>query len=401
MKFRSTVTGWALLLAAAIGHRATAESEFDYGAIDGLFQTGEERDGYLSFGALGRASERYFELKDRMHADHGTYWLIDDRLINQWSDGTQTNDNELNLVFRQEFLRQSPATWSINVWGQFASSLGGNTVGEFQRDLGVLSPLNGGNSGPANSTELLQMAAVEYISPDDRFRGQVGKLAVRTLVNLNRYADGDGEMFFSPMLGNNPVVPYTGLLGVGAFAQYRRENYYVSGLIRAPDGEFGLTLDTWRDDDREYIIEAALTPVIPSLGEGVYRLTWSLDTELYGQPDIETWSFSADQDFGDQIGAFFRYAWADNTFRDFERRLAAGFQVKKPLGFSHDRLGVGYWWGDPTDDELREEQGLEIFYKAQVSRFLEITPDIQFIKDPALSDRSSEVVFGLRLRLFL
>ncbi|MGB0660854.1 MAG: carbohydrate porin [Mangrovicoccus sp.] len=377
-----------------------AEQVFSYGEADALFDTAQERDGHLSFGALGRLSERYFDAKDRVHQQNGSYWFFEDRLINQWGDGSRINDNELNLIARQEFARAHAGGWSLNLWGQFANSLGGKTGGEFQSDLGILSPLNGGNSGPDKSNEILQMAALEYVAPEGAWRAQAGKLSLRMLVNLNRYANGDSEMFFSPMLGNNPVVPYTALLGLGAYGQYQTEAWSLAGLVRAPDTELGLTLDGWEAGNRGYVVEAALTPDLPGLGEGIYRLTWSLDEANDALPRMETWSLSTDQDFGPRLGGFFRYAWAETTFRDFDQRLAAGFQVKKPLGLTHDRLGLGYWWGHPSDATLDPEQGLEIFYKAQISRFLEITPDIQLVKDPAFSTRDSDVVLGLRLRLF-
>lgn len=374
---------------------------FDYGEMSGVFEDPGEKDGYLSFGPLDRAHDAYAGWKTGLAENHGFSFMIEDRLISQWGEGASILDNELNLIFRGEILRERPGSLSWNVWGQFADSVGGTTVSEFQQDLGILSPLNGGNGGPETSNDILQMAMLEYVSPDERWRFQVGKLALRTLVNLNRYANGDSEMFFSPMLGNNPVVPYMALLGVGAYAQYRTELFSVSGVMRAPDTELGFSLDSWETGHRGYIVELAFTPDIPRLGEGNYRLTWSLDEETDLLPKMETWSFSADQDFGERIGAFFRYAWADTTFRDFDRRLAAGFQVKKPFGFSHDRLGVGYWLGRPTDDSLADEQGLELYYKAQISPFLEITPDIQFIRDPAFSDADRETVFGLRLRVKL
>ena len=374
---------------------------FEYGEISGVFEPYGERDGYWSFGGLDEAYQSYSDWKDRLSEKHGLSFLIEDRLIMQWADGSDVYDNELNVIARQELFRSGPGDLSFNIWGQFANSIGGTTAGEFQSELGILSPLNGGNSGPDTSNQILQMFAFEYINPDETWRIQAGKLALRTLINLNRYANGDSEMFFSPMLGNNPVVPYTALLGLGVYGQYRTDAWSIAGLVRAPDTDLGLSTDAWQDGNRGYAVEFALTPTIPNLGDGVYRLTWSLDEENDALPRMETWSLSADQDIGDRIGAFFRYAWADQTFRDFDRRLAVGFQVKKPFGFTYDRIGVGGWWGNPTDDTLNDERGLEFFYKAQVSPFLEITPDLQVVFDPALSDANTDVIIGLRLRLVL
>lgn len=374
---------------------------FEYGEMSGVFEPAGEREGYLTFGTLDRAYDSYAAWKSGLQENHGFSFMIEDRLINHWGAGAEVYDNELNLIARQELFRSSPGSVSLNIWGQFANSLGGRTAGRFQTDLGILSPLNGGNSGPDTSNQILQMLAVEYVAPDERWRVQVGKLALRTLVNLNRYANGDSEMFFSPMLGNNPVVPYTALLGLGIFGEYRSDLWRVSALVRAPDTELGLSTDAWKQGNRGYLVEAALTPSIAGLGDGIYRLTWSLDEANATLPRMETWSISADQDFGTRVGGFARYAQADTTFRDFRRRAALGFQIKKPFGFTHDRFGLGGWWGDPSDPTLRDERGIEMFYNAQVSPYLQVTPDVQVVFDPANSTASTEVVLGLRLRLAL
>lgn len=281
----------SLLLAGSAAGIACAEPAtdgFEYGEMSGVFENPAEKDGYLSFSPLDRAHKTYSGWKTGLAEAQGFSFMIEDRLISQWGDGASILDNELNLIFRGEVLRELPGMLSWNVWGQFADSLGGTTGAEFQRDLGILSPLNGGNSGPNTSNDILQMATLEYISPDERWRVQVGKLALRTLVNLNRYANGDSEMFFSPMLGNNPVVPYTAQLGLGVFGQWKEDSWYVSALVRAPDAELGISTDAWNSGHRGYVVEAGLTPDIPNLGPGVYRLTWSLDEATAFHDRIET-----------------------------------------------------------------------------------------------------------------
>ena len=394
--------GLALLVSLTMPLITRAQdSSFEYGEIDGLFEQTEKPKGYWSFGQLDQAFARYSEAKARLSENVGFTYLIEDRLIMQWANGASIYDNELNLIARQELMSQGAGGLTFNLWGQFANSLDGTTGGAFQNHLGILSPLNGGNSGPATSNQILQMAAFEYVHPGEHWRVQAGKLSLRTLVNLNRYANGDSEMFFSPMLGNNPVVPYTALLGLGVYGQYRTDLWSIAGLVRAPDTELGLTTDAWQNGHRGYVIEAALTPTIRGLGPGEYRLTWSLDEANATLPRMETWSISADQDIGPRIGAFVRYATADVTFRDFQQRAALGFQVKEPFGFPEDRLGVGAWWGEPTNPTLNDERGIEVFYRAQVSPFLQITPDVQIVFDPALSPAKTEIIFGLRLRLAL
>ncbi len=70
-----------------------------------------------------------------------------------------------------------------------------------------------------------------------------------------------------------------------------------------------------------------------------------------------------------------------------------------------DRWGIGYYRFSVTDEivdglgglgvPLRDETGIEIFYNAQVTRWLNITADVQFI-DPVLRNQDSVVLFGIR-----
>ena len=67
------------------------------------------------------------------------------------------------------------------------------------------------------------------------------------------------------------------------------------------------------------------------------------------------------------------------------------------LGGEGNKLGVGINWSevDGSDDQYTSE----IFYLIQVASSFEITPDIQWIKNPALNpDESSITVLGLRAR---
>lgn len=379
-----------------------AAQEFEYGEIAPVFKQSLRRDGHISFGPVDPVFDRYFQWKENLAEGIGLNFVIEDRMINQWGDGASIYDNEINVIARWDLVESSAfGNGSFNVWGQFAQSIGGKTGSKFQSDLGVLSPMNGGNGGPSNTNEILHMLAWEQIAPGAKFRVQAGKLAARTLVNLNRYANGDSEMFFSPMLGNNPVVPYTALLGIGVFAQWKEEDWYVSGFVRGADTETGISFDAISDGDLQYVAEAAWTPTFEGLGQGEYRFTFSYDVETATRPQVLTYSLSTDQDLGERFGAFFRYAYGDGTFRAFDYRIAGGFQLKEPLGFRFDRLGVGAWWGNPSNSALGSETGLEVFYKAQIKPFLELTPDVQLVINPALSNDDFEAVVGLRFRLTL
>ena len=143
---------------------------------------------------------------------------------------------------------------------------------QLHRQLGILSPVNGGDTAPDDGNDLLQALFVEQMLLDDRLRVAVGKLTTRTFLNLNRYAVSDREDFFSPMFVNNTVVLYTARLGVGAFAQYRSDDWYVLGMGRDANADPQDFID-WSNDGFEYALELGLTPVLSDLGQGNYRFT--------------------------------------------------------------------------------------------------------------------------------
>ena len=67
-----------------------------------------------------------------------------------------------------------------------------------------------------------------------------------------------------------------------------------------------------------------------------------------------------------------------------------------------DVFGVGLNWGQPPDDSLPAQWTAEVFYRMQLSQNLQLTPSIQYLKDPALNPVHSSVwVAGLRMRLNL
>lgn len=294
---------------------------------------------------------------------------------------------------------------SLIGWYQFSNTIGGTTTSEFQDELGILSPVNGGDTSPGNARDLLQNFSLEQILPGGRVRFQVGKLTTRTFLNLNRYAVGDREDYFSPLIVNNPVVLYTARVGLGTFAQYTADDWYLIGMVRDasadPSSRFFDT-DSLGDGDWEYAGEFALTPKFDGLGQGNYRATYHYTDSTDSQPSDWDLSFSFDQDLGERFAGLFRYAYSDKGLRTFQQRAVVGLRWKKPFGFLYDQFGIAGWWADPSDGDLGDEYGLEAFWTLQLSPFFEVAPDAQLIFNRAgKADDTPVSVFGVRARVLL
>jgi porin len=78
------------------------------------------------------------------------------------------------------------------------------------------------------------------------------------------------------------------------------------------------------------------------------------------------------------------------------------------LGKPTNNLGFAVNWSH-VNDNLEHAYGVddseqfiaELYYNMQLNDYIQITPDIQYIKDPAFSNKSSTWVLGLRARIFI
>ena len=88
----------------------------------------------------------------------------------------------------------------------------------------------------------------------------------------------------------------------------------------------------------------------------------------------------------------------------YERSVGTGLGYY--MAGTRDLLGVGLNWSKPSESSfgpgLDDQYTFELYYRYQLSQNLALTPDIQFIKDPALNPNESSIwVLGLRARLAL
>ena len=409
---------FVLILAGLVGAQALAveasDSSAAYGELHTLtdYQNRDEKLGHVSMGALTRGMDGYFDRKDSWTTNTGFNWMVESAPQFQGhvdgGAGSHSN-NETNLIGQWSIVDKADAKrGNLLIWYQFSSTWGGQTTTELMEGLGVISPPNGGDTHPASSRDLTQHFAWEQYFANERVRIQVGKLTTRVLFNLNRYAISDREDFFTPMIVNNPGAHYTARVGFGAFGEYKSDNWYVSGMIRDADADLGkrfIDFDSLSTGNWEYVGEFGFTPGdVAGLGAGIYRITVSRSDStgdaLNGLPSTSSVSFSFDQDVGERVGAFFRFATSNDTYRTFDRRIAAGLQLKEPFGFVNDRIGAGLWWGSPVDPSLRSETGIDLFWKFQIAKFMEISAGAQLIFDPAIrTDKDSVTLGQLRLRL--
>ena len=106
--------------------------------------------------------------------------------------------------------------------------------------------------------------------------------------------------------------------------------------------------------------------------------------------------------YDDKLMPFIRGGYADEGGTLLQKSISVG------LGYNikGDQLGVAANWGQPNEDsfgpDLDNQTVFEAYYRWQLTEQFAITPDIQYLIDPALNpEHDSLWVFGLRGRLAL
>ena len=106
--------------------------------------------------------------------------------------------------------------------------------------------------------------------------------------------------------------------------------------------------------------------------------------------------------FNERWIPFLRLGYAKDAGTLLERTLSTGFAYQTVPG--GNQLGVAYNFGVPNESTwgpgLDDQHTLEVFYRIQLWKEIAITPDIQYIRNPALNPDDDDLwVFGLRARL--
>ncbi|WP_261383429.1 carbohydrate porin [Vibrio sp. T20] len=122
-------------------------------------------------------------------------------------------------------------------------------------------------------------------------------------------------------------------------------------------------------------------------------------------------NFSWSQFVTPQVMPFVRGGFSDGDVALYERSLSVGVGYFG-LGSEKNNLGFAVNWSEINEYALKgistgvygndgEQFTAELYYNMQLNDFIQVTPDIQYIKDPALSNESSAWVFGVRARIFI
>jgi porin len=134
-----------------------------------------------------------------------------------------------------------------------------------------------------------------------------------------------------------------------------------------------------------------------------YHVTlWHKDARTEaGKPSGWGVNFSFARFVNDTWMPFLRGGYSDDGDSLLEKSLSGGIGYR--LRANKDLLGVGLNWGKPNPNQGapdRDQYAAELFYRLLVGKRINLTADLQYLKDPAANPFESSIwVWGLRGRI--
>jgi porin len=93
-----------------------------------------------------------------------------------------------------------------------------------------------------------------------------------------------------------------------------------------------------------------------------------------------------------------RAGYADGAGAMLDRAISVGTGYDARGGKDLAGLAVG-WGGAP--DNSRDQYTVEAFYRYDMTDFLQLTPEIQYVVNPANDTATDDIlVYGFRMRVF-
>jgi len=311
--------------------------------------------------------------------------------------------------------------------------------------------------GGSHATKTVERAQDQLPGPEPatRLEIKVGVLAANDDFDQNRYANATRTQFMNWSLWNNGAWDFAAdtrgftqgiVLGFvsprwslkyGVYKMPVRANdqQLESSIRRARGDNLELTYRTGEEEERSTVIRALVYRNIARMG--IYEDAIAVAQATGTVPDIvaqdqegrQKWGFgfNVEQPLADggETGLFARAGWNDGrtetfAFTEVDRTFSLGGQLagshwKRP----EDRLGVavainglsgphrqyladggiGFLLGDGRLN-YAPEQILEAYYRVQPGHYVQISPDVQYIRNPGYNrDRGPVSFWGLRLHL--
>jgi len=245
--------------------------------------------------------------------------------------------------------------------------------------------------------------------------------------DCSSYANDETTQFLNNALINNPTIPFPDY-GLGVAVHYNPTRlWYLSAAVadaKADIRETGFRTTFHDEDYFFYIAETGITPKLHSARgplQGAYRAgiwydpqdkqelsngkTHRDDTGFYATLDQMLYKENNDAQDSQGLALFGRYGWASSKVNEITNFWSMGIQYQGLIpGRDDDVLALGFAQGTLSDSATAftddYESVLELYYSAQISPWLAVSPSIQYVANPGGDETVSDaVVLGARVQM--
>jgi porin len=294
-----------------------------------------------------------------------------------------------------------------------------------------------GDAMPRDAAVITEMWYQQNFA-DDTLAVRVGKMDITggfecsgcpVSFDCMRYANDETQQFLNSALVNNPTIPFPyGTLG--AVVHYTPiKDWYISAGAADATGDYretGFNTAFESEDNLFYVAETGITPSIDFARgplQGAYRVgawyqpeTLDEDEEVAYYDNAGTYlnldqlliKENDDKDDVQGLGTFFRLGYADPTKNAMSQFYSTGLSYQGLIDGRNDDvlaagIGQGYFSNHFSEDYADDSETVyEVFYNAHVSKWMTLTPSIQYVADPAeTGDEASRdtLIVGLRAQM--
>lgn len=315
----------------------------------------------------------------------------------------------------------------------YALARGGWSDGMDESSIGSLFGANATAIG-GRSIGLLQILYEQSLL-GDKVRFRIGKIDLTNCLESHgckacfdgsAYVNDESSQFLNGALVNNPTIPFSDP-GLGAMVHIEPTDWwYLSAAVADAQADFretGFNTAFHGRNDFFSIYETGILPRLPSAKgplQGAYRVgmwydpqpkdrfdgsgTQRDDVGFYASCDQSLWRENDEEDDTQGLGVFGRYGIADADVSQIKNFWSIGLQYRGLIP-SRDKdvtsFGVAQGRLSRQADFTRaSETVLEWFYNIELTPWLHVSPDVQYILNPG-GDASvnDAVVVGGRVQV--
>lgn len=146
------------------------------------------------------------------------------------------------------------------------------------------------------------------------------------------------------------------------------------------------------------------------LGKGNYRVYGFTTSKRFqdwdetGEDRLKGFGISLDQQLSSIVGVFARAGWQDDAVViDHQNAYSGGLNINGKLwGREKDEIGVGYAYLTGADkSHLNNTNAIESYIKCQISKFSDLSLDVQYINDKLRHDDDRNgFIYGVRVNAY-